>query len=59
MTSFELFGLLEFKKNIYIFYIFAYFLLKYIMSGKLHVHHFIKKQQIFRIKLWYINWYQK
>ena len=33
-----------------------FFLLKYIVCDKLH--HFMKKIQIFCIKLWYNIWYQ-
>ena len=56
MTSFELFKLLKFKKNLHFTYILYFFLLKYIMFDKLH--HFMKKNQIFCIKLWYNNWFK-
>ena len=56
MTSFELFKLLKLKKSC-ILHIFSYFfLLKYNLCDKLH--HFMKKNQIFSIKLWYNNWFQ-
>ena len=44
MTSFELFRILKFKKNLYFIYIFIIFLLKYIMGDKLHL--FMKNIQI-------------
>ena len=53
MTSFELFKLLKFEK-IYISNTLLYFfLLKYIICDKLR--QFMKKIQIFCIKLWYNN----
>ena len=45
MTSFELFKLLKFEKNLHFIYIFILFFLKYIICDKLR--QFMKKIQIF------------
>ena len=45
MTSFELFRLLKFNKNLYFIYFSYFFLLKYIKCDKLH--HFMQKNNIF------------
>ena len=57
MTSIELFRLLKFKKKaLFHIYFYTFVFLKYIMGEELH--HFMKKIQIFCIRLWYNNWCQ-